>query len=1103
MVSRNSIGSQLLLCVALWALLHASASAQSVDVGLGSYSTSLPPGEIGPQNSSGQNVVPKVSSTFSRPAQTNDFWSSLIYPFYGDPHSNVLYAHPLMVKARGTGLQIGHTPNHVFAANDFLYPFSLQLTVGVAGLTASRTETEDYGDWTATALWGDGPVTMEATFGHGLPFVFFRVTGGDAVVSPEGGFTTWYDQGGVLGITVQGRHYGLFAPTGSTWTGSGPLQSSLNGQDYLSIALLPDAQPATMELFRKHAYAFVTDSRVDWQYDETAATLTTTYALETDLMESNGTSVDETMTALYRHQWLNTSSPLTAYSYASPRGEMKLHAGSTFTTELQFSGVLPALPDRGDYNRADLRALVEAAATETLPVGPTYENGKLIARFSNLVHIADQIGATDERDHFLAEIKNRLEDWFTVGGAQEYSYNATWNVLTGYPSGFGADNQINDHHFHSSYAIMSAATVAQYDSTWASQDHWGGMVNLLIRDSNNWDRTDDRFPFLRTYDAYAGHSWAAGHGDFGDGNNQESSSESMNFATAAILWGEATGQTEIRDLGIFLHATETTAVEQYWFDVDDEVFPDSYPHVAIGMVWGGKGVHSTWFGAYPEFIHGINILPVTAGSLYLGRRPDYVVANYDEIVAERSGPPIIWQDVLWQYLSLGDPDRALSAYFAESDYEPFDGESRAHTMHWLFNLKKMGQVDTTIFADTPTYAVFRDPAGDITYVAYNAGPQERTVTFTDGFSMTVGPRSLGSATTSTQDPDAPIVLLLADQTTGKSPLTIQFQGSRSFDPNDRPLSFDWTLGEAGSSTQADVEFVFEEVGEHWVSLEVTNTLGLSASDSVLVTVLGNGTPFAGVPAPVPGRIEAEHYDLGGPGVAYQDADANNIGLAFRPDEGVDLEGAAGGGFDVYWIVAGEWIEYTFSVEQAGVYDFIPYMATVPGFGNFTLSIDNVDVSGRRDVPSTGGFQFWTPFPVEGVALDVGVHIMRFDFDSDTDKTGWLFSMNYVDVELRTVTDVAENGVPRLLEVADNYPNPFNPNTTIVYAVPVEGPVRLTVFDARGRHVRTLVDDLRPAGRHVVAWDGRDEQGHALASGVYFHRFEAAGETRIGKMVLVK
>ena len=158
-----------LLLLGLCLAVTLPAMAQTVNVGLGSYSTTLPAGEVGPQNSSSTPVVPKVSPTFAQPIQSNDFWSSLIYPFYGDPHSNVLYAHPLMVKAVGAGLQIGHTPGHIFAANDYLYPFSLQLTVGVAGLNAPQTQTQGYGDWTATALWDDSTRAMEATFGHGLP----------------------------------------------------------------------------------------------------------------------------------------------------------------------------------------------------------------------------------------------------------------------------------------------------------------------------------------------------------------------------------------------------------------------------------------------------------------------------------------------------------------------------------------------------------------------------------------------------------------------------------------------------------------------------------------------------------------------------------------------------------------------------------------------------------------------------------------------------------------------------------------------------------------------------------------------------------------------
>jgi hypothetical protein len=221
----------------------------------------------------------------------------------------------------------------------------------------------------------------------------------------------------------------------------------------------------------------------------------------------------------------------------------------------------------------------------------------------------------------------------------------------------------------------------------------------------------------------------------------------MNFAAAAFLWGQATNQENIRDLGVFLHTTERTAIEQYWFDIDNVVFPQSYPHNALGIVWGGKGAHTTWFGGQPEFIHGINLLPITSSSLYLGYDRDYVLENYNEVVAERGSQPIVWKDVFWEFLSLADPDLALSYYLADPNYDPFDGESRAHTMHWLYNLKAMGAVYADLYADIDSYAVFKDDTDHLTYVVYNSDNEERFVTFTDGYSMTVPAKSMKTEST--------------------------------------------------------------------------------------------------------------------------------------------------------------------------------------------------------------------------------------------------------------------------------------------------------------------------------------------------------------------
>ena len=90
--------------------------------------------------------------------------------------------------------------------------------------------------------------------------------------------------------------------------------------------------------------------------------------------------------------------------------------------------------------------------------------------------------------------------------------------------------------------------------------------------------------------------------------------------------------------------------------------------------------------------------------------------------------------------------------------------------------------------------------------------------------------------------------------------------------------------------------------------------------------------------------------------------------------------------------------------------------------------------------------------------------------------------------------------PRL---AQNYPNPFNPSTTIRLATPVEGPVKLEVYNVVGQLVRTLVDGSLPWGESEVVWDARDAGGHPVAAGVYLYKLTAGGQVQSRKMVLLK
>jgi hypothetical protein len=99
--------------------------------------------------------------------------------------------------------------------------------------------------------------------------------------------------------------------------------------------------------------------------------------------------------------------------------------------------------------------------------------------------------------------------------------------------------------------------------------------------------------------------------------------------------------------------------------------------------------------------------------------------------------------------------------------------------------------------------------------------------------------------------------------------------------------------------------------------------------------------------------------------------------------------------------------------------------------------------------------------------------------------------------------VNKDNLPKQYELLQNYPNPFNPSTNIRYALPRESHVTLIICNILGQRVRTLVNDARSAGRYEVTWDGKDERGFSVGTGMYLCRIEAGEYTNIQKMLLLK
>jgi len=174
--------------------------------------------------------------------------------------------------------------------------------------------------------------------------------------------------------------------------------------------------------------------------------------------------------------------------------------------------------------------------------------------------------------------------------------------------------------------------------------------------------------------------------------------------------------------------------------------------------------------------------------------------------------------------------------------------------------------------------------------------------------------------------------------------------------------------------------------------------GLLSSAELYTPDSAASTPYGGVPWPISGTIEAENFDEGGDGVAYQDSDPDNNGGQYR-STGVDIEvtGDDTGGYNVGWMTAGESLTYTVSVQQSGTYKLSARVAARGAGGTFHIEFDGIDRTGPLTIPDTGGWQEWVDVTTM-VTLAAGVQSMRFVEDANRSVFG---NLNYVMVENAT------------------------------------------------------------------------------------------------------
>jgi chitinase len=146
-------------------------------------------------------------------------------------------------------------------------------------------------------------------------------------------------------------------------------------------------------------------------------------------------------------------------------------------------------------------------------------------------------------------------------------------------------------------------------------------------------------------------------------------------------------------------------------------------------------------------------------------------------------------------------------------------------------------------------------------------------------------------------------------------------------------------------------------------------------------------PYGGVVTSLPGRLEAERYDVGGQGVAYNDVTSGNSGNAFRTDD-VDIEPCTEGGYNLGYTVNGEWLEYTVNFTSAGLYKLDARVAAMAAGQSFTIEIPG-SATTTVNVPNTGNWQGWQTVTINNLNVTAGEKIIRINLKGE-------FNLNYID-----------------------------------------------------------------------------------------------------------
>jgi hypothetical protein len=125
-------------------------------------------------------------------------------------------------------------------------------------------------------------------------------------------------------------------------------------------------------------------------------------------------------------------------------------------------------------------------------------------------------------------------------------------------------------------------------------------------------------------------------------------------------------------------------------------------------------------------------------------------------------------------------------------------------------------------------------------------------------------------------------------------------------------------------------------------------------------------------------------------------------------------------------------------------------------------------------------------------------------DAPGDNDGYFVAFIIASRQLTAVENNTASEIPQRVGLSQNFPNPFNPSTTIDYQLPTRGNIQINIYNSIGQQVKTLVDGkTEEAGNNTITWDGRNDAGSPVSSGTYFYQIRVDDQVQAKKMILLK